>query len=169
MEEQTVGIGDMVLNLLVDLGIVHHGGVGTAILHWIAACDDIGRHIVGEGRSCLDQREVASTGVGILDGSAGEDDTVANLTVAGYLRAIAEHAVVAYYGVVADVGTFEQEVTVANLRHTIAVGAAVDDDVLTDDIAVANHYIRLGATEVEVLRQGGDDGALVDLVAFTDA
>ena len=69
MEEQTVGIGDMVLNLLVDLGIVHHGGVGTAILHRIAACNDIGRHIVGEGRSCLDQREVASTGVGILDGT----------------------------------------------------------------------------------------------------
>ena len=33
VEQQTVGIGNVLLNLWVDLGIVHHGGVRTAILH----------------------------------------------------------------------------------------------------------------------------------------
>ena len=169
VEEQTIGVGDVALHLLVDLSIVHHCGVGTSILHRIAAGNDIRGHIVGEGRTSLDQREVTGTGVGILDGTRGKDDAVADLTVAGNLRAIAEHTVVAHHGVVADVGTFEQEVIFTDLRYAVAVGTTVDDDILTDDIVVTNLDIRLGATEAEVLRQGCDDASLMDLVAIADA
>ena len=69
VEEQTIGIGDVTLDLLVDTGIVEHGSVGTAILHRITAGNDIRGHIVREGRSGLDQREVSGTGIGILDGT----------------------------------------------------------------------------------------------------
>ena len=169
VEEQTIGVGDVALNLLVDLGIVHHRRVGTAILHRVTACNDVGRHVVREGRTCLNQREVSGTGVGILNGTRGEDDTIADLAVAGNLRTIAEHAVVAHHRIVADVGSFEQEVMATDLRHAVAVGTTVDDDILADDVVVADLHIRLSATEVEVLRQGSDDGALMDLVALTDA
>ena len=169
VEEQTIGIGDVALNLLVDLGIVHHRRVGTAILHRITTSNDVGRHVVREGRACLNQREVSGTGVGILNGTRGEDDTIADLAVAGNLRTITEHAVVAHHRIVADVGSFEQEVMATDLRHAVAVGTTVDDDILADDVVVADLHIRLSATEVEVLRQGSDDGALMDLVALTDA
>ena len=122
-----------------------------------------------EGRTSLNQREVSGTGVGILDGTRGEDDTIADLAVAGDLRTIAEHAVVAHHRIVADMGAFKQEVMAADLRHAVAVGTTVDNDILADDVVVADLHIRLGATEVEVLRQGSDDGTLVDLVVVTDA
>ena len=169
VEEQTIGVGYVVLYLLVDLGIVHHRRVRTTILHRITTGNDVGRHVVREGRTCLNQREVSGTGVGILDGTRGEDDTIADLAVAGDLRTIAEHAVVAHHRIVADMGSFEQEVMAADLRHAVAVGTSVDDDILADDVVVADLHIRLGATEAEVLRQGSDDGALMDLVALTDA
>ena len=169
VEEQTIGVGDMVLNLLVDPGIIEHRGVRTAIFHRITTGNDVWWHIVREGRTRLDQREITGTGIGILDGAAGEDDAIADLAVASDLRTITEHAVRSHHRIVADMGSFEQEVMVADLRHTVAIGTTVDDDILSDDVVITNLHIRLGATEVEVLRQGSDDGTLVDLVVVTDA
>ena len=95
MEEQTVGIGDMLLHLLVDAGNSHHRDVRTTIGHRVATGNDKRGHIVREGTTSLNQGETAGTGVGILDGTRREDDTIADLTVAGNLSAIAKHAVVA--------------------------------------------------------------------------
>ena len=169
MEEQTVGIGNMLLHLLVDTCILHHRGVRTAIGHGGTTCDDVRGHVVRECTASLDQREVASTGIGILDGSTGEDDAIADHTVASHLRAVAEHTVRAHHRIVADVGTFEQEVVVTNDGAAVALGTTVDDYVLADHVVIADPDIRLGASEVEVLRQGCDDTALVDLVVVADA
>ena len=49
------------------------------------------------------------------------------------------------------------------------MGGTVDDDVLTDDVAVTDDTLRLLATKLEVLRQGTDDGTLMNLVALTHA
>jgi len=169
VEEQTIGIGDVLLNLLVDAGIVHHGGVGTAVLDGFAACHNERGNILRERGAGLYHRQTAYAGVGILDDGAGEDGAIVDLTIARNLHTIAKHAVVANDGVVTDVGTLQKEVAVANLGHTSLVGTTVDDDILADDIVVANLHIRLGATEIEVLWQSSDDGALVDLVVLTDA
>ena len=169
VEEQTIGVGNVVLNLLVNPGKVEHRGVGPAILHRITTGNDIRRNVVREGRTSLDQREVTGTGVGILDGSAGEDDAISDLTVACDLRAITKHTVRSHRHVVTDVGSFEQVVVVADLRHTATVGTTVDDDILSDDVVITNLHIRLGTTEVKVLRQGGDDRTLMDLVTVADA
>ena len=169
VEEQSIGIGDVALNLLVNLGIVHHRRVRSAILHRITTGNDVGRNIVREGGTCLNQREISSTGVGILNGTRGEDDSIADLAVAGNFRTITEHAVRSHHRIVADMGSFEQEVMVADLRHTAAVGTTVDDNILTDDIVITNLHIRFSTSEAEVLRQGSDDASLVDLVAFADA
>ena len=122
-----------------------------------------------EGATSLDEREVASTGVGILDGTRREDNTVTNLAVACYLSTIAKHAVIAHHGIVADVGSFEQEVVTANLGNTILVGTAVDNHVLADDIVIAYLNIRLGTTEVKILWQGSNHRALMDFIVLTDA
>ena len=58
---------------------------------------------------------------------------------------------------------------VANDRCAVTLRTTVDDDVLTDNIVVTNLDIRLGASEVEVLRQGCDDATLMNLVVATDA
>ena len=92
-----------------------------------------------------------------------------DFAVACNLRTITEDTMIAHNGIVADVCAFEQEVVIADLRHTIAVRTAVDDHILANHIVVANLDIRLLTTEVEILWQGGDDGALVDLVVLTDA
>ncbi len=49
------------------------------------------------------------------------------------------------------------------------MGGTVDDDILTDDIAVADDTFRLLATELEVLWQSTDDGTLVHLIPFAHA
>ena len=124
---------------------------------------------MGERTSGLDQRVVAGTGISVLDSAAGEDHTIADHTVTSNLGAVTEHAVIAHDGIVADVCTFKDEVAVADLGNAIAVGTAVDDHILTDHVIVADLYIRLSTTEIEVLRQSRDDAALMDLVAFTDS
>ena len=168
MEEQTIGIGDMFLNFLVDTGDLHHRGVRTTIGHRITTGDDKWRYIVREGTTSLNQRESACTGVGILDSTGREDDAIANLTVASDLGAIAKHAVVAHNSVMADMRTFEQEVIVTDDGATIPVRTAVDDHILTDHIIISDLRVGLGTTVVKVLRQGGNHRALVDLVVVAD-
>ena len=40
VEQQSIGIGNVLLHLLVDAGIVHHRGVRAAVLHRFATCHD---------------------------------------------------------------------------------------------------------------------------------
>ena len=120
-----------------------------------------------EGATSLDQRKVTSTGIRILDSTRREDDTIAYHAVTCHFRTIAKHAVVSNHGVVADVSTLKQEVVVADTGDTIALGTTVDNHILTDDVVVANFHIRLSSTEIKVLRQGGDNAALVNLITFS--
>ena len=120
-----------------------------------------------EGATSLDQREVACTGIGILDGATGEDDAIADLAVACNLRTIAKHAVIANHHIVADMSSFEQEVLVADLSDAITVGTTVDDYILADDVVVANLHILLGSTEIEILRQRSYHTTLMDLIILS--
>ena len=82
MEQQTVGIGDVLLYLRIDLCIVHHRSVRTAVGHRVTTGNDIRRYVVREGATSLDQRKVTSTGIRILDSTRREDDTIAYHAVA---------------------------------------------------------------------------------------
>ena len=141
VEEQTIGIGDVPLYLLVDACLVHHRGVWTAIRDGLATGDDERRHIVRQRTTGLHHGQTPHTGVGILDGRAGEDGTIVNLTVARNLHTVAEHAMVAHDGVVADMRAFEQEVVVADDRTSVAMGTAVDDDILADDVVITDFHV----------------------------
>ena len=75
---------------------------------------------------------------------------------------------IAYDGIVADMSSFEQEIVIADNGAAITIGTTVDDDILTDDIIITNLHIRLLATEIEILRQGSNHTALMDLIVVTD-
>ena len=124
--------------------------VDTAIFCLLGA-DDIGGHILREGRTGLNHRTLSDARLGVLDDTGGEDDSVLNDAVAGNLRAVAEDAAVADFRVVGDVGTLHQHVVVAEDGLATGVGSAVDDDIFADDIAVADDAFRLFAAELKVL------------------
>ena len=168
MEEQTIGIGDVLLHLLVDASDPHHRGVRATIDHRITTGNDKRRYIVGESTTSLNQGETASTCVGILDGAGREDDAIADLTVAGNLSAIAKYTVVTHDGIVTDMSAFEQEVIISDNGASIPVRAAVDHHILTNHIIITDLHIGLGTTVVEVLRQGSNHTALMDLVVVAD-
>ena len=75
---------------------------------------------------------------------------------------------VAHFRVVTDMRTFKQEVVITYDGFAVTLRTAIDDHVLADDIVVANYHVRLGTTEVEILRQGGNNTALMDLIAISD-
>lgn len=61
-------------------------------------------------------------------------------------------------------GTLHEEVSIADDGLPTCVSSTVDNHVLTDDVVVADDALRFLATELEVLRQRTDDGALMNLV-----
>ena len=69
MEQQTVGIGDVLLYFLVDASLVHHRRVGSVVNQRFATCHDERRHILREGTACLYQCKTSHTGIGVLDGT----------------------------------------------------------------------------------------------------
>lgn len=56
MEYQSVGIRNVLANLLGNLGCFHDDGVRTCILHRLSTGNDIRRNILGEGGTCLNHR-----------------------------------------------------------------------------------------------------------------
>ena len=75
---------------------------------------------------------------------------------------------VTHFGIVTDMCTLKQEVIVANDGLAVTLRTTIDDHVLTDDVVVTNDNIRFLTTEIEVLRQGSNDTALMDLITFTN-
>lgn len=167
-EEQSVSVGHVLLHLLVDVPRLHHRVVRTRIFDGVATGDGIRRYIVRETRAGLKHGEVAHTCARILDDGGTEDDTVADLAVARYLCTVAEDVVVADLRVVRDMHALHQEVTIADNGLAALMGSTVDDDILADDIVVADLHQAALATEVKVLRQRTDNRTLVDLIVLAD-
>ena len=168
MEQQTIGVSDVLLYFLVDSSLLHHRRVRTSIREGLAACNDKRGDVARERSTSLYQCQTTNTGVGILDGRTGENDSVLNLAVASNLHTITKHAMIAYDGIVADMSSFEQEIVIADHGAAITIGTTVDDDILTDDIIITNLHIRLLTTEIKILREGSYHTALVDLVVLAD-
>ena len=142
-----------------------HGEVDTAV-GVLPRGNDVGWYVTREGGTGLHHRALSYTGLGVLDDAGREDDTILNLAVARNLRTVAEDAAVAYLRVVADVSTLHEHVIVADDGLPAGMCGTVDDDVLAYDVAVADDALRLLAPEIEILGQGTDDAALMNLVAL---
>ena len=166
VEQQTVCIGDVPLNLFVNTIEIEHRRVNAAILHFFRA-DDARRHVLRERCAGLYHGCPAYTRAGVGDDRGAEDGAILDDAVAGNLRTVAEDAAAAYLGVVADVRAFHEDVVVANDGLSACMRGAVDDHVLTDDVVVAENALRLFTTKIEILREGTDDTTLMNLVMTT--
>ena len=168
VEHQSVGVGDVLKRLFVNAVGAADGGIDATILSTLGA-DDVGRNVAREGGAGLYHSTTADAGLGVLDDGTGEDDAVLDEAVAGNLRTVADDATVADLRVMRDVGTLHKHVLVTDDGLASRVCGAVDDDVLADDVTVADDALRLLAAELEVLWQGTNDGALMDFIALTHA
>lgn len=70
MEQQTIGVSDVLLYFLVDSSLFHHRRVKASILKGFAACNDKRGDVARERSTSLYQCQTTNTGVGILDGRA---------------------------------------------------------------------------------------------------
>ena len=86
--------------------------------------------------------------------------------LAGELGAIADDDVVADDVVVGDVTPFHQQVARADDGLPLGGCAAVDGDILANLVVVADDGQRLLALELQVLRDGADDGSREEDVAI---
>ena len=142
--------------------------VDTTILA-LAGSNNIRWNVLREGSTSLNHRTHANTCLGILNDTTGEDDMVLNDAVARNLRTIAKDAAVAHLRIMRDVGTLHQHVLVTQNGLATSMRGTVDDDILTDDVAITNDTLRLLATELEVLWQSTDNSALMYLIFLTHA
>ena len=168
IEYQTIGVGNVLEHLLVNTVLATNSEVHTTILPFLGS-NNIRWDILREGSTSLNHGTLSHSRLGILDDAGREDDIVLDDAVAGNLCTVAKDTAVAHLGIMRDVSTLHQHVLITNHCLSTSMGGTVDDDILTDDIAVADDTFRLLATELEVLWQGTDDGTLVYLVFLTHA
>lgn len=169
VEDESVGIGYVFLDLFVDTVGGEHGVVWSLLFNGFASYDDVWRHIAREGGSGLYHCAFAYARFCVGHDGRREDDTAAYFAVARDFSAIAEDTVVADLCVVADVRAFHEEVAIADYGFGPAVGGTVDDYVFAYHVVVADDAVALLSAEIEVLRQCSDHGALVYLIAFAEA
>lgn len=169
MKDKAVGIGDVRLHLLGYSAERKNGRVYASILYGVIAGDDIRRHVAADAAASLYHGATAYARSCIGDNVRREYHRVINRAIAGYLRAVTEHALVGNLGVVRYMNTLHEEVLVAYDGLSAAVRRAVDYHVFTDDIVVADYQYRSVALVVEILRLGAEHGVLVYLVATPHA
>ena len=110
MEQQPVGIGNVLLYLRLDPGRIADSRIHAMVLYRTSARNDIRRNVLGEGRTGLYHRILSHTGVRLLDDVRGDDRTRTDPAVSCDLSTIAEDAMVADNSVVADMRSLHQEI-----------------------------------------------------------
>lgn len=110
MEQQTIGIGNMLLDLFIHPCCLSYIRINAVIARRAAACNNIRRHVLRKSRAGLYHGILPYTGIRFLDDIRQNDCTVIDFTVARYLCTIAEDATIADNSVMADMRTLHQEV-----------------------------------------------------------
>jgi len=102
-------------------------------------------------------------------GHAADDGPVLDSDMAAELDAVGHNDVVTDRAVVGDMGIGHEQAVAADGAFAVGGGAAVESGEFAHRGVVADLEEALLAAELEVLRQRGDDGAVVDAAVFTDA
>ena len=159
----------MTLSTLVDASrLGEHPRMDTCVDGGIVLDSDVGRDVFAEATAREDERQITDATLGLGRDVATEDHLRADGAVTGDLHRIAEDIAVADQAVVRDVGPFHQDVLTADLGGDVPARCSADDDILPDDIAVADDERRRLSLPGEVLRRSSEDSVLVDSVALTD-
>src|SRR5207253_5760773 len=96
------------------------------------------RDVLGGRRQAAEQGQPADADELVYGAVAGEVDVVLQDAVAAEQGAVGQDAAVADLAVVGDVAAGHEEVAAADARGPRLGGAAVDGDVLAEDVAVAD-------------------------------
>ena len=167
--DEAVGIVDGLDGLVGEAAAAQAHNVQSGVADGLASGDDIGRDVLAEAASALDHA-ISAHAAELMHQHVGTDDgVVVDDNLAGHLGGVADDAAVAYQGIVGHVYAFHQQVVVAHDGASFGSCAAVHGHVLTDEVVVANLGGRILALELQVLRDGTDDGTGKDGVAVADA
>lgn len=165
VEHKSVGIGYVFNHFFADFQFAANRRVHTVVGNRAAASYDVRWNVAGKGGSCRYVSGSPYACPGFLNDAGRVDCTVGNLAIACNLGAVAEYAVVAHLGVVADVHAFHKEVVRPDDGLATTVGSTVDNNILSDDVVVADNTLAFFANEVEILWQCTNNAALVYLVS----
>src|SRR6266545_5966724 len=155
----------------VDLPVVHAGAAqadqvdadnGVDVL-----LDDEWRDVLAGRRTTAEQRQPPDAHELMHGAVAREVDVVFQDAVAADEGAVRQNAAVADDAVVSDVAARHEEVVAADACHPGMGRAAVDRDVLAENVVFADLQAGRLAIVAEVLRSFAEDGAGVDEVAAT--
>lgn len=110
VEHKSVGIGYVFNHFFADFQFAANRRVHTVVGNRAAASYDVRWNVAGKGGSCRYVSGSPYACPGFLNDAGRVDCTVGNLAIACNLGAVAEYAVVAHLGVVADVHALHEEV-----------------------------------------------------------
>ena len=91
-----------------------------------------------------------------------------NLAVASNLHTIAKHTVITYNSIVTNMGSFKEEVVIANNCTAITISTTIYHDIFTDDIIVSDLHIRFSTSEIKILWQCRNHTTLMDLIVVAN-
>lgn len=168
--DETEGIGHMTESTFVAVfdDALHDEAVDALIAGGVAPEDAIGHDVLLHAAAALQERHAAHSDFVLDDACARENCPVVDLALGRNAHADTDDTVAADVDVVADMNLVHQRVIAAYDGRSLFGQGASNDDILTDDVVVANLNAASGAGfEMEVLRNGADDGILVDGVAAT--
>ena len=169
IEDEAIGHGKMALGTLVDTPCLgEHPRMDTCVDGRIVLDGNVGRDVFAEATAREDECQITDATLGLGRHVATEDRLRADGAVAGDLHRIAEDILISDQAVVRDVGALHQDVLTPDLGSDLPARSTADDDILTDDIAVADDERRGFPLPREVLRRGSEDGILVDRVTVAD-
>ena len=165
---QTVGVHDVSQDTLGHhVLVLQHHGVHSVVFGGIASHNDVWGHVFGNAASALYQRPDADVAILLQQHVAAQYDAAVNAAFACYGGLDAQHAVVGYLYVVAQVYAVHQIVFITDTCALAFVCSAADDYVLAYVVSVANDELCFFTRVVEVLRLCAQHGSVVHLVSFS--
>ncbi len=167
--QKSIGFGESLDLGLFELVSLQGHDVDASRSRRMTFNEDVWGDIAANGAESAD-KGVAADGCVVMDSNASREDCViVNVDVTAQERAVGDDRVVPYLAIVGDVAAGHQEVVVADSRNAfLFLRAAIDRHRLADDVAIADHNLRVGPSEGNILRFTADDGAWVDLIVLAD-
>lgn len=160
LENNPVGMADMLNDLLVEPLMSHDKGVNAIIGDRLLGRHDIGRYVFLEAATGLYHRPGSYAASLAYQDISAEYHVVFHPTIAGDLGAVTEDTVVADMGVMGHMHALMQEVSAANHGASFRECGTVNHDVLADDIIIPDIDDRISPLIIEILRFRTDNSSV---------
>ena len=143
--------------------------VETTIGHGVAGGHAVGRDVLSCARTSAHHHVAADVAELVNEHGGTDDGKIVHDNLARKFGGIADDAAIANQHIVSHVHSLHKEVVAAHNGTSFGSGAAVDGHILADGIVVAHFSSGFLAAELEVLRDGTDDGTREDGIAAAHA